>query len=93
MLKLPLGIQNSLIFLKPLITQLRRGQTFHGAFQQSEQMIKGNSKLLGDQKPHQLSGTYTGEDTGLGRSEIDLIYNTIQPNNALKNSILQQKFN
>jgi hypothetical protein len=59
MLKLPLGIQNSLIFLKPLITQLRRGQTFHGAFQQSEQMIKGNSKLLGDQKPQITEMAFT----------------------------------
>ena len=135
-------------FSETLITQLRRGQTFHSAFQQSEQMIKGNSKLLGDQKP-QLddngdgfysvttegnlankwvlgregqaqdepeiidtqtafalssenlqqdlwvktsptfegirqvkavlippnSGNYSGEETGLGRSEIKLIYN------------------
>jgi WD40 repeat protein len=135
-------------FSETLITQLRRGQTFHSAFQQSEQMIKSNSKLLGDQKP-QLddngdgfysvttegnlankwvlgregqaqdepeiidtqtalalssenlqqdlwvktsptfegirqvkavlippnSGNYSGEETGLGRSEIKLIYN------------------
>jgi WD40 repeat protein len=131
-------------FSETLITQLRRGETFKSAFQQSEQMIK----LFGDQKP-QLddngdgfysstqdgilankwvlgrkgqaqdepeildtqkalalssenlqqdlwaktsptfegirrvkavlippnSGTYTGEETGLGRSEIELIYN------------------
>jgi hypothetical protein len=135
-------------FSETLITQLRRGQTFQSAFQQSEQMIIANPKLFGEQKP-QLddngdgfysstkdgilakkwilgregqaqdepeildiqaalalssenlqqdlwaktsptfegirrvkavlippnSGTYTGEETGLGRSEIDLIYN------------------
>ncbi len=136
-------------FSETLITQLRRGQTFYNAFQQSEQMIRANPKLFGEQKP-QLddngdgfystskegnlhakkwilgregqaqeepeiidtqtalalssenleqdlwvktsptfegirrvkavlippnSGTYTGEETGLGRSEIDLIYN------------------
>ena len=135
-------------FSETLITQLRRGQTFESAFQQSEQMITANPKLFGEQKP-QLddngdgfysstqdgilankwilgregqaqdepeiidtqtalalssenlqqdlwaktsptfegirrvkailippnSGKYTGEETGLGRSEIELIYN------------------
>jgi len=38
-------------FSETLITQLRRGQTFHSAFQQSEQMIIANPKLFGEQKP------------------------------------------
>jgi len=38
-------------FSETLITELRHGKTFYSAFQQSERMIKSNSKLLGDQKP------------------------------------------
>jgi hypothetical protein len=38
-------------FSETLITQLRRGQTFYNAFQQSEQMIRANPKLFGEQKP------------------------------------------
>jgi len=33
------------------VVDLRRGQTFYNAFQQSEQMIRANPKLFGEQKP------------------------------------------